>query len=115
MALAVKSPPAHAGDTRDMDSIPGRKDPLEEGTAAHSGILAWRVPMDRGAWWATVHRVAKNWRHLKQLGRHARRQRMSTPFPLPPKSCHLTWICAELIGEQPYLSSAFNLSFSYYE
>ena len=24
----------------------------------HSSILAWRIPMDRGAWWATVHRVA---------------------------------------------------------
>ena len=25
----------------------------------HSSILVWRIPMDRGAWWATVHRVAK--------------------------------------------------------
>ena len=31
----------------------------------HSSILAWRIPMDRGAWWATVHRVAKNWTQLK--------------------------------------------------
>ena len=29
--------------------------------ATHSGILAWRIPMDRGAWQATVHRVAKSW------------------------------------------------------
>ena len=35
--------------------------PLEEGVATHSSILAWRSPMDRGAWWATVHRVAKSW------------------------------------------------------
>ena len=28
--------------------------------ATHSGILAWRIPMDRGAWWTTVHGVAKN-------------------------------------------------------
>ena len=27
--------------------------------ATHSSILAWRIPMDRGSWWATVHRVAK--------------------------------------------------------
>ena len=27
----------------------------------HSSILAWRIPMDRGAWWATAHRVAKSW------------------------------------------------------
>ena len=36
----------------------GWKDPLEEGIATHSSILAWRITMDRGAWWATVHGVA---------------------------------------------------------
>ena len=34
--------------------------PLEEGMATHSSILACRIPMDRGAWWATVHGVAKS-------------------------------------------------------
>ena len=34
-----------------------QEDPLEEGMATHSSILAWRIPMDRGAWWAIVHRV----------------------------------------------------------
>ena len=38
----------------------GWKDPLEEGMATHSSILAWRIPMDRGAWRATVHGVAKS-------------------------------------------------------
>ena len=33
---------------------------LEEGMATHSSILAWRIPMDRGAWWATVHGVTKS-------------------------------------------------------
>ena len=32
--------------------------------AAHSGILAWRIPMDRGAWRSTVHGVAKSWTRL---------------------------------------------------
>ena len=36
----------------------GWEDPLEEGMATHSSILAWRIPMDRGAWWATVHGAA---------------------------------------------------------
>ena len=36
----------------------GWEDPLEEGMATHSSILAWRIPMDRGAWWATVHGIA---------------------------------------------------------
>ena len=39
----------------------GWEDPLEEGLATHSSILVWTVPVDRGAWRATVHRVAKNW------------------------------------------------------
>ena len=36
----------------------GREDPLEEGRATHSSILL-ENPMDRGAWWTTVHGVAK--------------------------------------------------------
>ena len=36
------------------------EDPLEEGTATTPGIRAWRIPTDRGAWWATVHGVAKS-------------------------------------------------------
>ena len=39
--------------------------------ATHSSILAWRIPMDRGAWWATLYRVAKSQTHLKQLTVHA--------------------------------------------
>ena len=39
----------------------GWEDPLEEGMAAHSNILAWRIPMDRGDWWATVNEVTKSW------------------------------------------------------
>ena len=35
--------------------------------ATHSSILAWRIPMDRGAWWATVHGVAKSQTQLKRL------------------------------------------------
>jgi len=38
----------------------GWEDPGEEGMATHSSILAWRIPMDRGAWRATFHGVAKS-------------------------------------------------------
>ena len=38
----------------------GREDPLEEGMATDSNILAWRIPTDRGAWQATVHGVMKS-------------------------------------------------------
>ena len=44
MALVVKNLPANAGDEGDVGSILGREDPLEWGMAAHSRILAWRIP-----------------------------------------------------------------------
>ena len=44
----------------DVDSIPGLGDPLEKGMATHSSILVWRIPMHRGAWWATVPGVAES-------------------------------------------------------
>ena len=37
---------------------------LEKGMVTHSSILAWRIPMDRGAWWAIIRRVAKSWTQL---------------------------------------------------
>ena len=51
--LDSKEPACNAGD---LDW----EDPLEEGMATHSSILAWRIAMDRGAWQATVHGVAKS-------------------------------------------------------
>ena len=44
MALVVKNPPAHAGDTRDVSLSLGQEDPLEEIMATHSSTLAWRIP-----------------------------------------------------------------------
>ena len=38
----------------------GWEDPLQEGMATHSSILAWRIPLDRGAWRASVHGVAES-------------------------------------------------------
>ena len=38
----------------------GWEDLLEEGMATHSSIIAWRIPTDRGAWWATDHGVTKS-------------------------------------------------------
>ena len=53
----VKNPPAVQETwARSM----GWEDPLEKGMAIHSSILAWRIPMNREAWQATVHGVAKS-------------------------------------------------------
>ena len=38
----------------------GSEDPLEEGMENHSSVLAWRIPVDRGAWLATVHGVTES-------------------------------------------------------
>ena len=60
VTLVVKDPLANAGDQETEEiRVPslGQKDPLEKGMATHCSILAWRIPMHRGAWWATVHRV----------------------------------------------------------
>ena len=43
-----------------VGQILDQEDPLEEGMATHSSILAWRILMDRGAWWAMAHRVVKS-------------------------------------------------------
>ena len=60
MALVVKNPPANAGDVRDLGSVPGLGRSPEGG---HDNPLQYSClenPMGRGAWQATVHRVAKS-------------------------------------------------------
>ena len=64
VAVVVKNPAANAGGVRDMDLIPRLGRSPEEEMATHSSILAWRIPIDRGAWWATVHRVTE-WDTIK--------------------------------------------------
>ena len=60
VALVVKNLPASLGDVRDTGLIPGSGRSLEKSKATHSSILAWKIPRDKGAWWATVHGVAKS-------------------------------------------------------
>ena len=72
VALVVKSQAANAGDTRDSGSIPGSG--ISPG-GVHGNPLQYSClenPMDRGAWWATVHRVTKSRTRLKQLSMQAR-------------------------------------------
>ena len=65
VALVVKNPPANAGDMRDMGSIPGSERSPGEG---NDNPLQYS-PMDRGAWWATVHRAANSQIQLKRLSK----------------------------------------------
>ena len=60
----VKNPPANAEDVRDMGSILGLgRFPGEQGNPLQYFCL--ENPMDKGVWWATVHRVVKSWTGLK--------------------------------------------------
>ena len=51
VALVVKNPPANTGDLRDVVQPLSREDPLEEDTATHSSILAWRIPWTEEHGW----------------------------------------------------------------
>ena len=55
---AGKESACNAGD---LGSIPGLERSPGGGQATHSSILDWRIALDRGPWWATVHGVAKSW------------------------------------------------------
>ena len=64
----VKNLAANGGDVRCQE------DPLEEGMATHSSILAWRIPVDRGAWWATVDGATKSQTQLRDFHFHFQKE-----------------------------------------
>ena len=81
VAQLVKNPPAmHKTQVQTL----GWEDTLEKVMATHSNILAWRIPMDRGAWRTTVHRVAQS---RTQLGDWA----CTHPTPRPSR-CTFRWL-----------------------
>ena len=70
VALVVKNLPASAGDIRDSGSIPGLGRSPGEGNGNPLQYSCLENPMDREAWQAIVHRVAKSWTWLKWLTMH---------------------------------------------
>ena len=57
----VKNLSANEGDVRDLGSIPWWGRSPGRGNDTPLQYSCWENPMDRGAWWATVHEVAKSW------------------------------------------------------
>ena len=72
VALVVKNLPANAGDVTDVGLIPGLGRSPAGGHGNPLQCSCLENPMDRGAWWAAVHRIAKSVTQLKQLSTHAR-------------------------------------------
>ena len=71
VALLVKNLPAIAGDIRSL----GWEDPLEEGTAIHSSVLAWRIPWKDepgGLQFKGLHRVGHDWSDLTHTNTHTK-------------------------------------------
>ena len=64
---AVKNPPAMQEPQKAWFWSLDWEDSLEQRMATHPNILAWRIPMDRRSWHATVHGIAKSQTQLKQL------------------------------------------------
>ena len=89
VALVVKNLPANTGDVKDPGSVPG----LGQGCGGrHGNLLQYSCLenlIDRGVWWATIHRVAKSWSYLKWLSMHA---------------CSVNLLCCTLHLSSIYLS-----------
>ena len=67
VALVVKNLPANSGDLRNVGLIPGLERSPGEGNGNPAQYSCLENPMDRGAWQATVHGVAKSQTQLKRL------------------------------------------------
>ena len=65
VVVVVKNPPANAGDTKDPGAAPGLGKSPGEGNGNPLQYSCLENSMDRGAWWATVHWVAKRWTQLR--------------------------------------------------
>ena len=97
MVLVVKNPPTNAGDVRDVGSVPGSGRSPRGG---HRNLLQYPCLenlMDRGAWWATVHRVAKSWTWLKRLSMHAHTHRA---YHFNHFKCTVQWHYVHLSGDR---------------
>ena len=66
VAQWIKNPPANLGDIKDSGLIPGLGRPPGGGHGNPLQYSCLENPMDRGAWWATIHRVTKSWTTMKE-------------------------------------------------
>ena len=74
----VKNPPTNAGDARDLNSIPGLRRSPGEGNDSPLQYSCLENSMERRAWQATVHGVAKSWTQLSTYALMRRKERESS-------------------------------------
>ena len=80
-----------------MQEVFGQEDPLEEDAATHS-LSCLENPVDRGAWWALVHREAKRLKRLKRPGiAHMHKHQFISLLHLKNASFSLTHYCNDMI------------------
>ena len=79
-ALVVKNPVCQSRRQKRCGLIPGWGRFPEGGSSNPLQYSCLENPMDRGAWWATVHGVPKSWTQLKRLGKHT----LSSWTPITP-------------------------------
>ena len=91
----VTNPPANAGDARSMGLIPGTGRYPEEGNGNPLQYSCLRNPMDRGAWQATVHGVAKSWTQLSSYTQPPPHRQLSHPLECVQMTTlpEMTYIC----------------------
>ena len=102
MALVVKKLSANAGDVGDSGWIPA---PGRSPGGGHGNLFQYSClenPLDRGAWWATVHRGTKSRTRLRQLSTHLAHTHvlqgagiasMNGTYRLVPRSSEPTYSC----------------------
>ena len=84
VVLVAKNPPANAGDTGDLGSIPESGRSLGGGPGKPLQYPCLEDPTDRGAWQATVHKVGKCWIRLRRLSTHAQYDHFIADEPEAP-------------------------------
>ena len=99
MALGVKNLPASAGDRRDVGLIPGRGRSPGGGNGNPLQYPSLENPMDRGAWRAIVHGVAKSRIRLKQLSTQAQVSWGLLWAALPRSKCRCQGDPSVLLGK----------------
>ena len=108
----INNPPANAQDVGTAVSIPGSGRSPGGGHGNPLQYSCLESPMDRGAWWATVHSVTKNQTQLKQLSAHTQIQNLRHNEVVWLDQGHKQWVPKLGFEPQPYASWAPTLNHS---